>query len=66
VDQFGMNVRSRRWLCLSDARQVSDLPARALLLLRVSDQVLAVIDRRVLVGAFGQVEEVPRIGVAEP
>jgi len=34
--------------------------------LRVSDQVIAVIDCRVLVGAFGQVEDVPRIGVAEP
>src|SRR5215510_2590243 len=56
-----------RWLCHSDARQVSDLPSAVSLFLRGLRPFFAVIDRKVfLESALRQVRDLPRIGVAEP
>src|SRR5215475_9798372 len=56
-----------RWLCHSDARQVSDLPSAVSLFLRGLRPFFAVIDRKVfLESALRQVGDLPRIGVAEP
>jgi hypothetical protein len=49
-----------KWLCHSDARQVSDLPARGLLSSAVLDRRLSKIE------GLRQVRDLPRIGVAEP
>jgi hypothetical protein len=55
----GSNILRKR-LCHSDARRVSDLPARGLL-------SSAVLDRRFSkIEGLGQVRDLPRIGVAEP
>ena len=55
------------WLCHSDARQVSDLPDMKHLMLGLRPLCLAVRDRHLIEGgAFRQVEDLPRIGVAEP
>jgi hypothetical protein len=50
-----------RWLCHSDARQVSDLPKRFLIIPIRRSQTAAC-----LKAAGRQVEDLPRIGVAQP
>jgi hypothetical protein len=61
-----LNRGTWQWLCHSDARQVSDLPDMKRLMSGLRPSCISVEDRQQIEGGFRQVEDLPRISVAQP